>query len=95
MPQVRHPFIGSLYFTTETLTAMLGVFYFALISNHWFYYIFIGYLMQIVGTICCFWLPESPKYLFKKGKVEATVEVLRSMAKFNGADPDSVTIDRV
>ena len=95
MPQVRHPFVGALYFTAETTTALLGVAYFALISKHWFYYIFIGYLMQIVGTVCCYWMPESPKYLFKKGKIEATVQVIKSMAKSNGANPDIITIEGV
>mmetsp|Transcript_3881 Transcript_3881/g.4551 ORF Transcript_3881/g.4551 Transcript_3881/m.4551 type:complete len:126 (-) Transcript_3881:671-1048(-) len=95
MPQVRHPLIGSLYFSAETITAMLGVFYFALISKHWFGYIFIGYCMQIVGTICCYFLPESPKYLFKKGSLEATVQVLKQMARTNGTDPELVTHDRV
>ena len=55
----------------------------------------IGFLMQIVGNILCYWVPESPKYLFKKGKVEATVKVLKSIASANGEKPEVVTMQRV
>ena len=79
----------------ETVTALLGVFYFACLSKHWFGYILVGYIMQIIGTICVFFVPESPKYLFKKGLKEETAQVLNRIAKKNGADAEVITPERV
>ena len=33
-----------------------------------------------------FFIPESPKYLFKKGLTEQCASVLQTMARMNGAD---------
>ena len=48
----------------ETAFALLAVIYVAFLSNNIIGYLFIGYAMQIVGTIAAFFIPESPKYLF-------------------------------
>lgn len=35
-------------------------------------------------AICCFWLPESARYLMASGKEEEAYAVLQSVAKQNG-----------
>ena len=54
----------------EMVTALFGVLYFAVLSKDWFGYVAIGYAMQICGTVLAFFIPESPKYLFKKGEIK-------------------------
>lgn len=95
MPLAKLPFTGSIYFIMETVTAIFGVIYFAFLSKDWFGYIAVGYAMQICGTIIVFFLPESPKYLFKKGSLAKTSAVLSRIAKINSADPDLVSFERV
>ena len=95
MPLAKLPFVGSFYFLMETFTALLGVLYFASLSNDWFGYVAVGYSMQICGTILIIFIPESPKYLFKKGMILEASTVLRKIARVNGANQDLVSFDRV
>ena len=57
-------FVMSFESLVETAFALLAVIYVAFLSNNIIGYLFIGYAMQIVGTIAAFFIPESPKYLF-------------------------------
>ena len=66
-PKKYLPFTGTFYFLMEITTALFGVLYFSSLSKNWFGYVFVGYIMQAIGTIMAFFIPESPKYLFKKG----------------------------
>ena len=47
--------------------------------------------MQIIGTLAAFFIPESPKYLFKKKMVEQTAKVLQIIATINGKDRELVS----
>ena len=95
MPLGKLPFVGSFYFLMETVTALFGVLYFAELSKDWFGYVAIGYAMQICGTILIGFIPESPKYLFKKGMILEASQVLRKMARVNRADPGLVSFDKI
>mmetsp|Transcript_201 Transcript_201/g.195 ORF Transcript_201/g.195 Transcript_201/m.195 type:complete len:106 (+) Transcript_201:575-892(+) len=64
----------------------LGAFYFRFISNDWLY-LFIAFLV-VTGVIAVLSmiLPESPKFLFEKGKYEEAREVVIRMARMNGVE---------
>ena len=70
------PLGGTLYFVMEIVCALFGVLYFSYLSVNSQGYLAIGYTMQIIGSIIAFFIPESPKYLFKKGLLEETSKVL-------------------
>ena len=70
----------------EIVTALFGVLYFAAISKNWIGYIAIGYVMGLVGTVCVYFLPESPKYLFMKGHYEETARILNIIARNNNTE---------
>ena len=95
IPLTRMAFVGSTFFLMEVVMALVGVFYFAFISNHWVGYVGMGYVMQLVGTLLCYFLPESPKYLFKKGQSNETSMILRRIATRNGVDPISISEDDI
>ena len=91
IPKDYLPHAGTFYFLMEITTALFGVLYFSSLSKNWFGYVFIGYLMQAVGTVMTFFVPESPKYLFKKGLTLQAAAVLQKIARMNGADTTLVS----
>ena len=74
---------------------MFAVLYFAYISTYCAGLLSIGFGMQIIGNIAFFFVPESPKFLFKKGDIGRTASVLKRIAKINGADPSLVDFEHV
>jgi MFS family permease len=46
------------------LTAVL---YFTIISNDWFYLVAFGWVLNLIGCVVNYYLPESPTWLVKKG----------------------------
>ena len=47
------------------IITLLATLYFSTISKHWFWFVFIGLLSLVMCCIFSFYIPESPKYLFK------------------------------
>merc|ERR1740123_2827485 len=49
-----------------------------------------------VGSIILFWLPESPRWLIAKGKMEEAKEVLSAASKRNGrgVEPDEIVLTK-
>ena len=41
--------------------------YFQMVSKNWFWLLFTGYVLQVLGTIGSFFYPESPRWLIKTG----------------------------
>lgn len=70
----------------DGLTYQFVVIYFWFISKHWFWLILFAYCMQITGAILSWFLPESPVYLLELERRQETVEVFKSIAKFNRAE---------
>ena len=59
--------------------------YFWVISKDWFYIVLVGYVLQVLSAILCFFLPESPGFLLSLNRVEETLNVFKKIAKVNGA----------
>ena len=68
IPRKNIPAGSTAYFQMEAATALFGVLYFSVISTDAQNFLYIGYAMQIIGSILAFFIPESPKYLFKRGR---------------------------
>ena len=49
---------------------MVATVYFWKIDKHWFWYALIGYAWQIICVVGLYFIPESPRYLVKIGKLD-------------------------
>lgn len=69
----------------ESLTVLACAFYYQYLSINWIYLHYCGTLMTVVGLffVVCF-LPESPKFLYSKGRFNEARDSLRAIARFNG-----------
>ena len=83
MPKKAQTPVTSGRFTEEAFIYVLATLYFWKISKHWFYFVFIGYIWNIISVIGMYWLPESPRYLMNIGKYEEAKKVFQYIAKLN------------
>ena len=72
--------------TFEALTLLVVGFYFLFVTKDWRYWYYGVIVIQLVIIAGLVWLPESPDFLFAKGRFEESREVLHKIAKFNGKD---------
>ena len=70
-------------FVGEALVGFGGAMYFTFISKNWFWYVLVGYVWQIYGTVTSFAIPETPQWLLQAGRKEAFAGVIRRIAKVN------------
>ena len=70
MPKHFQTHVGSFWGMTEAAIYLFATIYFWKISNDWFNFALIGYVMGIVTAIGAWFLPESPRYLVEKGNME-------------------------
>ena len=69
---------------SEGLGQVIWVFYLAVISKDVFYFIYFALALNIITTICLFFVPESPRYLYGINELEKCQQVLATIAKRNG-----------
>ena len=61
------------------------VMYFWFVSKDWEPWYLMCILIQIGIIVGLLWLPESPDFLYAKGRYDESKEVLMRIAKWNGA----------
>ena len=66
----------------------LLILYFVFITKDWEPWYIMCVCLQTWVLLGMFWLPESPDYLYAKGRYTECKEVLLKMAKINGNDVD-------
>lgn len=76
--------VGLSIFVVHAIVKIFYDLYFALISKEWFFFC----IMSIVGSLTCFiivlkWLPESPRFLVAKHKVEPAKDTFNYMRRVN------------
>lgn len=54
----------------EAFIYVLATLYFWLVSKHWFWFVLVGYVWNIISVIGLYWMPESPRYLITVGRHE-------------------------
>lgn len=78
--------------TIDGLTLLFAALYFLYVTKDWKYWYYGVSVLQIIVIIGLFWLPESPDFLFAKGRFAESRDVILRIAKFNGRG-DVVTPD--
>jgi len=68
---------------SEGLCQVLWVFYLAVISKNTFYFIYFAIALNILTCTGCYWVPESPRYLYGINDLEKCKKVLTYIAKMN------------
>lgn len=83
IPLKHRTFYSTLWICSEGAVNLWSVIYFTVISKHWFYLVFFGYLLNIVGIVVIYHWPESPVWCVKKGLFTEAEESLQTIATFN------------
>ena len=95
MPNDSKSTVGSLISMIDGTTYLLLVIYFWKISKQWFWIILIGYIYNVLGAVLCWWLPESPAFLFSLNRYEEAAEVFAKIALVNKKENFKVTADEI
>ena len=90
LPSDRHAFFSSLLWIIDSLVALGGVVYFVFLSKNWLWFVLIGYVLTAFGMVGSLFIPETPKYLMKVGRVAEFERVMNKIAGLNG---NSVAFD--
>ena len=70
--------------TIEGLSLFFVGLYFLYITKDWRYWYAVITAIQVVIIVGLFWLPESPDFLFAKGRFAESRDVIMRIAHFNG-----------
>ena len=66
--------------------AITGIAWFSYVSKHWKDYMLILLVFQLIFSFATLYLPESPVFLYAKGRVQESEDVMLWIAKQNGKD---------
>jgi len=81
---------GTAFHFIDNSTSLIVSFYFDFIYNHWMYISAVGFVLTIFSTVMIFvWLPESPLWQLKLGRIEQAQVTIKRMMKMNGVDCDT------
>jgi predicted ABC-type sugar transport system permease subunit len=69
---------------SEGSVLIVWTIYFVWISRNSFYFLYFVFALNIVAIICCYYLVESPRYLFGMEKFEECRKIMILIAKRNG-----------
>ena len=84
LPSSKHAFYSSLLWIIDSLVALGGVVYFVFLSKNWLWFVLIGYILTAFGMLGSLFIPETPKYLMKVGKLDEFEHVMNKIAGLNG-----------
>ena len=63
---------------------IVATIYFWKINKHWFWFVLVGYIWNLISLIGLAWMPESPRFLVAAGKLQAARKAFQTIAKWNG-----------
>lgn len=84
MPKKFRSIVLAATSTFEGLILFFATIYFLYLTKDWHYWYYGIIILQVVVIIGLFWLPESPDFLFAKGRFAESREVILQIADFNG-----------
>lgn len=67
VPKKDRPYHATLYGMMGALWGIIGSVFLSMFSKNVYYFMDIGYAMQLTSLVLCFMLPESPVYLLNRG----------------------------
>ena len=67
----------------EALIYVCATIYFWQISKHWFWLVLIGYIWNVLSIVLLVWLPESPRYLVSRGRLDEARDAFAKIAWWN------------
>ena len=67
----------------DAFTYVLLVVYFRFINKHWLPFQIFSVIMSFLSIVCCYFLPESPKYLYGKRRYDDARKALYYIQRFN------------
>lgn len=70
--------------TLEGLTLLAVSLYFYYLTRDWRYWFYVVTVVQVIVILGLCWLPESPDFLFAKGRFLESRNVILRIARFNG-----------
>lgn len=79
--------IGVVYNVVDGLTYLFMTIYFGWIDKHYFWYCMIGVVFAAFAlSVSSVFIPESPVWLLRVGRVEQAKVAIKKIAKVNGID---------
>ena len=81
--------------TIEGLSLLFVGLYFLYVTKDWRYWYLGITVIQLVIIAGLLWLPESPDFLFAKGRFAESRDVILRIARFNGLGPDQVNKEMI
>ena len=86
LPKKAQTNVTSCWSVQEAAIYVVATIYFWKISKQWFWYCFIGYVWQLTSLVCLFWMPESQRYLIKRGRTDEARKAFMQIARTNGRE---------
>lgn len=68
---------------TDASTYLFATLYFWMVSKDWYNFAMIGYMLNLLTAVGAFLLPESPRFLLEKGRIDELEETMQMIANFN------------
>lgn len=84
IPERFRILVGSFILFNDSATMLWIPMYYKWISKNWFWFHIVSFGLNVVATLCLFFIEESPKFLIEKGKFAEARNSLIHIAKFNG-----------
>ena len=75
--------VSTLLLMFECIVSMVLALYFKFISKNWIYILSFGASLNLIFLIGCYFIPESPEYLYSYYKFRETKRTFEFIAKFN------------
>ena len=68
---------------TDASIYLAATIYFWQFSRDWFNFAAVGYVFNLFTAMGAFLLPESPRFLLEKGRIDELKETMEVVASFN------------
>lgn len=87
VPAPSRAIVGTVAITFDCMTMIWATVYFMFISHYTVYWEYYAVLQNIVSVcLILMYVPESPKWLYEKGRFIEAKEALMYLARKNGVD---------
>lgn len=84
MPKNKQNLVGTVWNCFEGSINLFATAYFMYVSLDYFWFVAIGLAFQLFSCSTVWFLPESPIYLLKRGRIDELKDVLKQIAETNG-----------